>query len=154
MVDTKEIVDIFLKSEITTISNFDSYKVSRLGGITNVNFKVEIGSQKFVLRLPGKNPDTSLNREAEKNNQLVAVEAGLTLPFLYFDVDSGVNIRNNTTNIAQFGSDVKYEMSKVSWPGWEDLKGSTYVVLILSLIITSYLFVVDFVLSRAISIVM
>ena len=81
MVDTKEIVDIFLKSEITTISNFDSYKVSRLGGITNVNFKVEIGSQKFVLRLPGKNPDTSLNRESEKNNQLVAVEAGLTLPF-------------------------------------------------------------------------
>ncbi len=56
--------------------------------------------------------------------------------------------------IMQFGSDVKHEMSKVSWPGWEDLKGSTYVVLILSLIITSYLFVVDFVLSRAISIVM
>ena len=56
--------------------------------------------------------------------------------------------------IMQFGSDVKYEMSKVSCPNWEDLKGSTYVVLILSLIITSYLFVVDFVLSRAISIVM
>ena len=54
----------------------------------------------------------------------------------------------------QFGSDVKYEMSKVSWPDWEDLKGSTYVVLILSLIITSYLFVVDFILSRTISIVM
>tara|TARA_Y100001970_G_C14044906_1_gene755799 strand:- start:820 stop:1002 length:183 start_codon:yes stop_codon:yes gene_type:complete len=56
--------------------------------------------------------------------------------------------------IIQFSSDVKYEMGKVSWPGWEDLKGSTYVVLILSLIITSYLFVVDFILSRAISIVM
>ena len=54
----------------------------------------------------------------------------------------------------QFGSDVKYEMNKVSWPNWEDLKGSTYVVLILSLIITIYLFVVDFILSRAISIVM
>ena len=56
--------------------------------------------------------------------------------------------------IMQFGSDVKYEMSKVSWPDWEGLKGSTYVVLILSLIITAYLFVVDFILSRAISIVM
>ena len=54
----------------------------------------------------------------------------------------------------QFGSDVKYEMSKVSWPDWPDLKGSTYVVLILSLIITAYLFVVDFILSRAISTVM
>ena len=56
--------------------------------------------------------------------------------------------------IMQFGSDVRYEMSKVSWPDWDDLKGSTYVVLILSLIITSFLFVVDFFLSKAISIIM
>ncbi len=56
--------------------------------------------------------------------------------------------------IMQFGSDVRYEMSKVSWPDWNDLKGSTYVVLILSLIITSFLFVVDFFLSKAISIIM
>ena len=56
--------------------------------------------------------------------------------------------------IQQFGSDVKYEMSKVSWPEWNDLKGSTYVVLILSLILTVYLFVVDFFLSKSISIIM
>ena len=54
----------------------------------------------------------------------------------------------------QFGSDVKYEMSKVSWPEWKDLKSSTYVVLILSLILTLFLFVVDLFLSRSISIVM
>ena len=49
----------------------------------------------------------------------------------------------------QFGSDVKYEMSKVSWPDWNDLKGSSYVVLIFSLILTLYLFFVDFVLSKS-----
>ena len=54
----------------------------------------------------------------------------------------------------QFGSDVKYEMGKVSWPDWNDLKGSTYVVLVLSLILTMYLFVIDMVLSRSISMVM
>ena len=54
----------------------------------------------------------------------------------------------------QFISDVKYEMGKVSWPDWDGLRGSTYVVLVLSLIITTFLFVVDFVLSRAISIIM
>jgi len=51
----------------------------------------------------------------------------------------------------QFGSDVKYEMSKVSWPDWDSLKGSTYVVLIFSLIMTLYLFVVDLFLSKSIS---
>jgi len=56
--------------------------------------------------------------------------------------------------IMQFVSDVKYEMGKVSWPDWDGLRGSTYVVLVLSLIITTFLFIVDFVLSRAISIIM
>ena len=56
--------------------------------------------------------------------------------------------------IQQFGSDVKYEMSKVSWPDWEGLKSSTYVVLILSLILTLFLFVVDLILSRSISVIM
>ena len=54
----------------------------------------------------------------------------------------------------QFGSDVKYEMSKVSWPDWDSLRGSTYVVLVLSLILTTFLFVVDLFLSKTISTIM
>ena len=56
--------------------------------------------------------------------------------------------------VQQFGIDVKYEMSKVSWPDWESLKGSTYVVLILSLILTAFLFIVDLFLSKSISTIM
>ena len=56
--------------------------------------------------------------------------------------------------VQQFGSDVKYEMSKVSWPEWNDLKGSTYVVLVLSFLLTVFLFIVDFFLSKSISIIM
>ncbi len=56
--------------------------------------------------------------------------------------------------IQQFGSDVRYEMSKVSWPDWDSLRGSTYVVLVLSLILTMFLFVVDLFLSKSISTIM
>ena len=56
--------------------------------------------------------------------------------------------------IMQFGSDVKYEMSKVSWPDWDGLKGSTYVVLVFSLILTLYLFFVDLFLTKSISVIM
>ena len=56
--------------------------------------------------------------------------------------------------IQQFGFDVKYEMSKVSWPDWDSLRGSTYVVLVLSLILTLFLFVVDLFLSKSISTIM
>ena len=41
--------------------------------------------------------------------------------------------------IQQFGLDVRFEMGKVSWPDWDDLKGSTYVVLVLTFILTLFL---------------
>ena len=56
--------------------------------------------------------------------------------------------------VQQFGVDVKYEMSKVSWPDWDSLRGSTYVVLTLSLILTVFLFIVDLFLSKSISTIM
>jgi len=37
-------------------------------------------------------------------------------------------------NPAKFINDVNHEMSKVSWPSYEDLKESTVVVIVLSLL--------------------
>ncbi|RKY57075.1 MAG: preprotein translocase subunit SecE [Candidatus Neomarinimicrobiota bacterium] len=50
--------------------------------------------------------------------------------------------------IRDFFNGVVFEMKKVSWPTWQELKGSTVVVLILSLILAVFLFVVDLVLSK------
>ena len=56
--------------------------------------------------------------------------------------------------VQQFGSDVKYEMSKVSWPEWNDLKGSTYVVITVSLLIGVFLFFIDIILSRIMNVLL
>jgi len=42
--------------------------------------------------------------------------------------------------LKSFISDVDFEMKKVSWPTWEELRGSTYVVLTLTFIMGLYLF--------------
>ena len=57
-------------------------------------------------------------------------------------------------NIKQFSSDVQFEMKKVSWPNWDELKGSTYVVLSLTIIITIFLFIVDSVLSKILTFIL
>jgi len=49
---------------------------------------------------------------------------------------------------AQFVREVKFEMSKVSWPTLDDLKGSTLVVIFLSLVFAVYIFAADWVLSQ------
>ena len=56
--------------------------------------------------------------------------------------------------INHFLGDVRSEMSKVSWPTWDELKSSTYVVLTLSLILIVFLFVIDFVLAKILNIVL
>ena len=50
--------------------------------------------------------------------------------------------------------DVKFEMNKVSWPQWEELRGSTYVVLYLSLLLIVFLFFVDLILSKILSFIL
>jgi preprotein translocase subunit SecE len=45
-------------------------------------------------------------------------------------------------------------MKKVSWPTWEELKGSTYVVLSLSLLLAIFLFMVDTLLTRILRILL
>ena len=56
--------------------------------------------------------------------------------------------------LQKFLLDVRVEMSKVSWPTWEELKSSTYVVLTLSLILILFLFVVDFLLAEILKVVL
>ena len=56
--------------------------------------------------------------------------------------------------VQNFMKDVRFEMSKVSWPTWDELRGSTFVVLGLSLILSIFLFFVDFLLSRIASVVL
>jgi preprotein translocase subunit SecE len=56
--------------------------------------------------------------------------------------------------IRQFLEDVKIELKKVSWPTFDELRGSTYVVLSLSMIVAIFLFIVDLILTRVLNIVL
>ena len=54
---------------------------------------------------------------------------------------------------AKFVSDVSQEMSKVSWPTYEELKGSTIIVVVLSLIFTAYVFTADTILRNIVELI-
>ena len=54
----------------------------------------------------------------------------------------------------KFFEDVQFEMKKVSWPTFDELRGAVYVVLTLSLLVAVFLFIVDLLLNRAMSILL
>jgi preprotein translocase subunit SecE len=45
-------------------------------------------------------------------------------------------------------------MKKVSWPKWDELKGSTWVVVTFSIIISAFLFFIDRILSTVMQVVL
>lgn len=55
--------------------------------------------------------------------------------------------------IAKFFTDVKTEMSKVSWPNKDELVNSTFIVAVVSVIFTVFIFLADFIISRLIHLI-
>ena len=56
--------------------------------------------------------------------------------------------------VFSYFSSVKLEMKKVSWPTWDELRGSTYVVITLTIILGLYLFFADLLLSKILSVLL
>jgi thiamine kinase-like enzyme len=64
----------------------------RLGGLTNSNYKLLVGGESIVLRLPGKGTGRFIDRSTERANQEAAARAGFTHPSIFFDGKTGVKI--------------------------------------------------------------
>ena len=56
--------------------------------------------------------------------------------------------------IKDFFTGVKFEMKKVSWPTFEELKGSTAVVIVFAIMLAVFLFVIDLFLAKTINFIM
>lgn len=84
-----------IKSVFLTIMG-DQYKIQgkieKLGGMNNNNYRVNTNSQDFVLRLPGKGSNESVNRKSEAFNSKVAREIGIDCKTIYFDIASCLKI--------------------------------------------------------------
>jgi preprotein translocase subunit SecE len=51
------------------------------------------------------------------------------------------------SKVIQFFKEVRVELGKVTWPSREELIGSTIIVIVLSLIMSAYIGLLDFLLS-------
>lgn len=68
----------------------EQVQIERLAGLTNRNYKVSIGNERFVLRIPGEGTSDYINRRHEAVAARVAAEAGVNAEVLFFDEDDGL----------------------------------------------------------------
>lgn len=64
--------------------------IERLGGLTNRNYKVTVGGERYVLRIPGEKTAQYIDRRREAHNARAAAAAGVNAEVLFFDESDGL----------------------------------------------------------------
>ena len=85
---------------LAALRNIDGYRqlgpedfsATRLGGLTNLVYRVEIGTDKLIVRIPGAGTEAYIDRKVELANARAAARAGVSPEVLWADAASGVMI--------------------------------------------------------------
>jgi len=62
----------------------------RLGGLTNLVYRIGLGDDAYVLRIPGEGTGDYIDRKVEAHNARVAADAGVSAKVLFFDEIDGL----------------------------------------------------------------
>ncbi len=79
--------------------------VTRLGGLTNLVFRVDHGGEQYVLRIPGKGTEEYINRANEAQAAREAARAGVSPDVLHFDAKTGVMVTRLIDNAVTMSPD-------------------------------------------------
>ncbi len=63
---------------------------TRLGGLTNLVYRVEAGGRSYALRIAGEGTEAYIDRKVEGHNAKVAAAAGVSAAVLFFDPADGL----------------------------------------------------------------
>mgnify|MGYP003676614950 CR=1 FL=1 len=83
----------------------DEYSVERLGGLTNLVYKIDCGGDSYVLRIPGKGTEAYIDRAVEIHNARVAAAADVSAQVIYADSDSGIMLTRHIDGIVTMSPD-------------------------------------------------
>ncbi len=93
-----------LHAALTAIPGFeglapDDYRHERLGGLTNLVYRIDTGAGRYVLRIPGKGTEAYIDRAVEMHNAEVAARAGVSAEVVHADPDSGILLTRHIDDI-------------------------------------------------------
>ncbi len=95
---------------LITIPGFEgltpgSYSTQRLGGLTNLVFRIDTGEGSYVLRIPGKGTEQYIDRAVEIHNARVADRAGVSAEVIFSDTETGIMLSRHIDGIVTMTAD-------------------------------------------------
>lgn len=80
-------------------------QIERLGGMSNMNFKVTLEGGSYVLRIPGIGAEGMVERANEERNSIISGRLGINPPVCYFDAKNGIKLAKFIENAQTFHAD-------------------------------------------------
>ena len=65
-------------------------EIERLGGLTNLVFRIAHDGKTYLLRIPGKGTEDYIDRRTEAHDATIAAESGVSPTILFFDESDGL----------------------------------------------------------------
>jgi thiamine kinase-like enzyme len=90
---------------------------TRLAGLTNVNYLVEHGGDRCVLRIPGAGTSEYINRRTEQVAAQSAADAGVNAPVLFFDPTDGLMVTRFVEGAATMSAEAFRDLAAVGRAG-------------------------------------
>lgn len=88
--DRQEMLAALRRVPVLSALDPDSIQATRLGGLTNRNYRIDCPAGRFVLRIPGAGTGDYINRHNEAHAARVAAKAGVNAEVIFFDEEDGV----------------------------------------------------------------
>lgn len=73
-------------------------EIIQIGGMSNKNFRVNIGDKSFVLRVPGNGSEGMVERTNEEFNAIEACKMGVNPEIRYFNAKTGIKLADFVEN--------------------------------------------------------
>ena len=93
------------------------YQATRLAGLTNVNYLVDCGDERFVVRLPGDGTSEYIDRAVESVAAANAARAGVNAPVEYFDPTDGLMVTRYIDGAATMSAEGFQDLAAVARAG-------------------------------------
>jgi thiamine kinase-like enzyme len=80
------------KSGLFSKAEINSLVIKDMPGSTHAIYRVDANDSSYVIKIPKRQAYELVDRNNEYHASRITAEAGINIPFLYYDFDSGVNI--------------------------------------------------------------
>ncbi|HQZ33849.1 MAG TPA: choline/ethanolamine kinase family protein [Ilumatobacteraceae bacterium] len=104
-------------ARVPFLAGVDPSSVTRLAGLTNVNYLVTSSAERLVLRVPGAGTGEYIDRVAEEVAARSAAAAGVNAEILFFDATDGLMVTRYVDGAATMSAERFRDLGSVARAG-------------------------------------